>query len=85
MIKEIEITLQPEEINKTTCIEKAVSREIRVPLEKINAVEVLKRSIDARKHNVKYRLKVRVYTNDSYLKDEYVKKNYQYVKKYIFQ
>ncbi len=80
MIKEIEITLPPEEINKTTCIDKAVSREIRVPLEKINAVEVLKRSIDARKHNVKFRLKVKVYTNESYLKDEVVKKNYQNVK-----
>ncbi len=80
MIKELEITLPPEEINKTTCIEKEVAREIRVPLEKINTVEVLKRSIDARKQNVKFRLKVRAYTHESHIKEEYVKKNYQYVK-----
>jgi len=70
MIKEIEIAILPEQVNVYNSIEKAVAQTIRVPREKINFVAVLKRSIDARKAKVQIRLKVKVYTNESYPVEE---------------
>ncbi len=70
MIKEIEISLLPEQLTVNSSYERAIAQIIRVPKEKINSFVVLKRSIDARKQKVQYRIKLMVYTNDSYPKNE---------------
>ncbi|MEI6696083.1 MAG: NAD(P)/FAD-dependent oxidoreductase [Bacteroidota bacterium] len=80
MIKEIEIAVLPEQQNVYNSIEKAVALAIRVPREKINFVSVLKRSIDARKAKVQIRLKVKVYTFESYpTEDKKAEDAYKYV------
>ncbi|MFZ4400871.1 MAG: FAD-dependent protein [Bacteroidales bacterium] len=80
MIKEIEIAILPEQLNVYNSLEKAVALAIRVPREKINFVSILKRSIDARKAKVQIRLKVKVYTFDSFPKEEpQYEANYKYV------
>ena len=79
MIKEIEIALLPEQLNNNTAYEKAIAQTIRVPREKINTFTVLKRSIDARKQKVMFRLKLIVYTHESHPKEEAVKQiTYKY-------
>ncbi len=79
MIKEIEIAILPEQVNVYNSVEKAVAQAIRVPREKINYIAVLKRSIDARKAKVQIRLKVKVYTFDSFPTEEKYEDKYQYV------
>ena len=79
MIKEIEIALLPEQLNNNTAYEKAIAQTIRVPREKINTFTVLKKSIDARKQKVMFRLKLIVYTHESHPKEEAVKQiTYKY-------
>ncbi len=79
MIKEIEIALLPEQLNNNTSYEKAIAQTIRVPREKINTYAVLKKSIDARKQKVMFRLKLIVYTHESHPKEELTKQiSYKY-------
>ncbi len=80
MIKETEIALLPEQLNIYKSMEKAVAQTIRVPREKINFITVLKRSIDARKAKVQFRLKVKVYTHESHPTEEIsTEDKYKYV------
>ena len=80
MIKEIEIEILPEQINNNQVIEKRISQISGYPKEKINTYKIIKRSIDARKQKVKYRLRIEIYTHESHIKDENDKFNYKYVK-----
>lgn len=65
MIKEIELVLQPEHAADNIQIRNAVAKGINLPSERINHIQLLKRSIDARGRKVVYRLKVNVYIDET--------------------
>ncbi|WP_026897972.1 NAD(P)/FAD-dependent oxidoreductase [Daejeonella oryzae] len=65
MIKEIDLVLLPEEINDLSLLRKTSAKLLKINLDEINHVQILKRSIDARSRKVVFRLKVRVFINEN--------------------
>ncbi len=66
----LQIQVSPKEANDLDLLKKSVSRLNKIPFEDISHVEVLKKSIDARKRNIKVNLKVEVYVNEDFEKEE---------------
>lgn len=64
MKKELELTIHPDFIFDYEYLKEKSSRILKLNLEEINSVQILKRSIDARKVNPVYKLKVIVYINE---------------------
>ncbi len=62
----LQIQVSPKEANTPALLKKSISRLNRIPLEDISHVEILKKSIDARKRNIKVNLKVEVYVNEDF-------------------
>ncbi|MFA6806536.1 MAG: NAD(P)/FAD-dependent oxidoreductase, partial [Bacteroidales bacterium] len=60
MIKEFELNVLPEELVDTETLKKTVSRKVGVKEDRIQVFELLKKSIDARKSLITYRIKVRL-------------------------
>ncbi|WP_411274375.1 NAD(P)/FAD-dependent oxidoreductase [Daejeonella sp.] len=58
MIKEIEVVLLPEDAADEKSIRAAAIMALNVPPERVNQIEVIKRSIDARGRKVVYRIKI---------------------------
>ena len=66
MVKEIEITLAPEELHNEKLITQLILQDLRIKASELNEYSILKRSIDARSKKVVFRLKVQIAThNDS--------------------
>ncbi len=64
MIKETELTIYPNKLNYTDIYRKLASKKLGVNEKEINAVKVLRRSIDARSKHPVYKVKVSVYINE---------------------
>ena len=64
MKKEIELTIHPDFIFDYEHLREKSSRILKVNLEEITSVQIIKKSIDARKINPVYKLKVIVYVNE---------------------
>ncbi|WP_111707263.1 NAD(P)/FAD-dependent oxidoreductase [Lutibacter citreus] len=64
MVKEIQIRVNLKEEKFTGFLEKKAARILRVELNEITAVKVLRKSIDARKANIIFNYKVAVYVNE---------------------
>jgi uncharacterized FAD-dependent dehydrogenase len=64
MPKTIELVLLPEEASNELLIKDYCAKNLSVSIASITAVQVLKRSIDARSRLVKYRLQVNVFINE---------------------
>lgn len=79
MHKEITIALQPEVAAKEVLYKKAIAREINVPAKEITAIEILRRSIDARKEDAKIVMKVNVWFGDEMPEKEEFELNFQSV------
>lgn len=79
MIKEIEITLAPEQVTNTEAIKVQLADKLQIKVARIQAHQVIKRSIDARSRKVIYRLQVRAYIDEPFL-DEATTFNYPAVK-----
>lgn len=71
MIKEIQLRLLPQEAANEQGLKAAVARETAARLPDITAVQVLKRSIDARQRTVYVNVKVRAYLNEEPAEPEY--------------
>jgi len=71
MIKEIEITCLPGEHEDELAIKKIVSSALKTPLHKLNAVKIIKRSIDARGRKVVYRMQIKAFIDEQPLPDVY--------------
>ena len=67
MIKEIELVLLPKEAGDEGVLKAKVSSYLKIPASRINHVQILKRSIDARGKQVVYRVKVKVYQNEPFV------------------
>lgn len=66
MVKEIEITLAPEELHNEKLIKQLILQHLHLKASELNEYSILKRSIDARSKKVVFRLKVQIAThNDS--------------------
>ena len=64
MIKEISIRVLPQQAASETGLKEFLSREFALKPKDIQAVRILKRSIDARKRQVFINLTVRIYLNE---------------------
>lgn len=64
MKKEIEIVIPPKFINDYNYLHQIVAKKLHLADEDISAVQVVRRSIDARMKNPIYRIKVNVYVNE---------------------
>ena len=65
MVRDIDMVLRPEEGTGETVLKKAASRKLHVSPRDIQAVTIIRRSIDARRSNVKINLRARVYIGES--------------------
>ncbi|RYE28696.1 MAG: FAD-binding protein [Sphingobacteriaceae bacterium] len=65
MITEIEITCLPQEREDELLLKKLASSKLKINLNRINALQILKRSIDARGKQVLYRMQIRVYVDEN--------------------
>ncbi len=78
MISEIEITCFPQEREDELLLKKLASAKIKINLNRISALQIIKRSIDARGKQVLYRMQIRVYIDENPPQENF-SKNYQNV------
>ena len=79
MIQEHQIRILPEQASNEQSIKQFISRDKGLDIRTINAVRVLKRSIDARQRTIFVNLKVRLYINELPQDDEYIRTEYNKV------
>lgn len=79
MIQEFQIRLFPQQAASEQQIKAYLSKEKGIAPQNINAIRILKRSIDARQRTVYINLKVRVYINEIPKDDEFIYTEYQNV------
>lgn len=71
MIKEIQVRILPEEAVNEQSLKRVASRETAVPINRIQAVRMLKRSIDARQRTIFVNLKLRLFIDEQPTEPEY--------------
>ena len=71
MIKELQIRVSPQVAATERLLKNYLADECGIDARTINAMRILKRSIDARQRNVFVNLKVRMYVNEQPSDDEY--------------
>ncbi len=76
MIKEIQLRLLPQEASSEQNIKHVLVREHAISNQDINAVRILKRSVDARQRTIYVNLKIRVYINELPVDDEFTSIDY---------
>src|SRR4051812_23573723 len=79
MIKEIEIVCPPGQQEDEGALKEISANALNINPQKISAVQIVKRSIDARGRRVVYRMQVKVYLDETY-KPETYSVNYPNVK-----
>lgn len=79
MVKEFEIVCSPEEHEDEAAIQRITAAGLKLPVKRLQAVRILKRSIDARSRKVVYRMQVRAYVDEPRPADDYTV-NYASVK-----
>lgn len=67
MIKEINLRIPYQHINDATFIKKLVTETLKLSLKEINHIEPLKQSLDARKKQMMYNLRVAVYVGENFV------------------
>ena len=79
MKKEIELVLPPEYIDDYSYQKNLAAKELKINIEEITAVQIIRRSIDARSKNPIFRAKAIIYLNEEHI-DIYSPINYKPVK-----
>lgn len=79
MIKEIQLRVEPQFAYNEQVLKETVSRECALDKRTINAVRVLKKSIDARQRTIYVNLTLRVFINEQPPQNEYTSIDYQIV------
>ncbi|NDW10641.1 NAD(P)/FAD-dependent oxidoreductase [Dysgonomonas sp. 520] len=77
MQKEINLRISPEAASDISSVKRIFASETGVPVEEINSVRIIKRSIDARQRNVFINLTVRGYIGESEPEVQYTQIHYQ--------
>lgn len=81
MIQELQLRLLPEEAVNEQALQRVVARETGTSLDEIQAVRVLKRSIDARQRTIYVNVKLRAFIRELPSEPEYTSITYQDVSK----
>lgn len=79
MIKQLEIKLRPAELGDEELLRKRVLKKLRCKPEELKAVELKRRSIDARGKHPFYRLQVNVYLNEAPTAEPAILESYRMV------
>ena len=66
MIKEIEIVCPPGQQEDEAALKSIAAISLNIPPQKISAIRILKRSIDARGRKVSYRMHAQVFIDEDY-------------------
>ena len=77
MIKEIQVRIVPEEAANEQSLKRVASRETAVAVNRIQAVRMLKRSIDARQRTIFVNLKLRLFIDEQPTEPEYQSVEYR--------
>lgn len=77
MINELQLRILPEEAVNEQALKQVVAREMGVKFSDINAVRVLKRSVDARQRIIYINVKLRVFINELPTEAEYTETEYK--------
>lgn len=64
MIKECQLRVLPQEAAQEASLKQRISRDLGIDLDQITALQILKRSIDARQRQVYIQLRVRIFINE---------------------
>ena len=76
MQKDIQLQLSPELASQDDAIKRAVSQKSGIPFNDINYVEIVKRSIDARKKDIKINLSVKAFVHEMFRETKISLPNY---------
>jgi hypothetical protein len=74
MIKEIEIVCPPGQQEDEGVLKNIAATSLNISLQKISAIKILKRSIDARSRKVVYRMQVQVFIDEAYTPETFTVK-----------
>ena len=66
MQQEIELIITPEQASKEEIYRRIISKKLKIPEKDISYIHILRKSIDARKKNIKINQRFRVYINEQY-------------------
>lgn len=80
MQKDIDLRITPEQASDMEKVKRAFSSQSGTPLNNINSIRILRRSIDARQRNIFVNLKVRAYINEEQIEPDFVSVEYPNVK-----
>ena len=70
MIKVMQLEVEPEFSKNSDFLKKIVSKKLQLKLSDIKYIDVLKRSVDARQKKVKINLKLRIFIQQDFIKEE---------------
>lgn len=76
MIHEYQLRILPEQAASEQSLKQYISREKGLDVRTINAIRILKRSIDARQRTIYVNLTIRVFVNETPSEDEFERTNY---------
>jgi uncharacterized FAD-dependent dehydrogenase len=71
MIKEIEIVCLPGQQEDESVLKKLAASSLNIPAQKVSAIKIIKRSIDARGRKVVYRMQVQVFVDEVYIPETF--------------
>lgn len=81
MQKDIDIRITPEQASNMDSIKRIFASQIGVKLNEVDSIRILRRSIDARQHNIFINLRVRGYINEEQTDPEFTTTYYPNVSK----
>lgn len=67
MPQEIVLQIAPEKVESESFIRKETARKLQLPLNRITAVQILRRSLDARGRKIVFQVRVRVFADEPFL------------------
>lgn len=76
MIHEYQLRILPEQATSEQSLKQYISREKGLDVRTINAIRILKRSIDARQRTIYVNLTIRVFVNETPSEEEFVRTDY---------
>ena len=76
MIHEYQLRILPEQAASEQSLKQYIGREKGLDVRTINAIRILKRSIDARQHTIYVNLTIRVFVNETPSEEEFVRTDY---------
>lgn len=76
MIHEYQLRILPEQAAREQSLKQYISREKGLDVRTINAIRILKRSIDARQRTIYVNLTIRVFVNETPSEEEFVRTDY---------